>query len=322
MTMRAAIAAESAALPGFADPADAAATLALLRHLHAVGRRDVPLGRLFEGHVDALQIVMRYADPALAADVAAAARQGATFGVWNADPSEGRLRYDGDRLSGAKSYASGAGELSHALVTADGIDGRRLFLVDLAAVPPRIDRDWWKVVGMQRSETHLVSWEGSAAAVPIGAPGDYARDPWFGGGALRFVAVQAGAVAGIHDATRTHLVGTGRAGDPHQVARLATLYALAQAAADTVASTAAAWFAVADPVRLARVAAARLQVADCGERAILLAQQAVGLQGLFVGHPLAAMLTDLMVYLRQPAPDAARARVGTAVADGILSPAL
>lgn len=322
MTMRAAIAAESAALPGFTDPGDAAQMLALLRHLYAVGRRDVPLGRLFEGHVDALQIITRYADPALATDIVAAARQGAIFGVWNADTVEDRLRYDRDRLTGAKSYASGAGVLTHALVTADGADGRRLFLVDLAAVPPSVDRDWWKVVGMQRSETHLVSWADSPAVTPIGAPGDYARDPWFSGGALRFVAVQAGAVAGIHDAVRAHLVEHGRAEDPHQTARVADLYGLAQAAADAVAGTAAAWFAHADPVRLVRVAAARLQVADCGERAILLAQQAVGLQGLFVGHPLAVMLTDLMVYLRQPAPDAQRARVGKAVAEGVLSPGL
>jgi hypothetical protein len=57
-------------------------------------------------------------------------------------------------------------------------------------------------------------------------------------------------------------------------------------------------------------------VAATAERAIALAQEAVGVQGLFNGHPLAGVLTDLMVYLRQPGPDAARMRAGEAAAAG------
>ena len=54
----------------------------------------------------------------------------------------------------------------------------------------------------------------------------------------------------------------------------------------------------------------------------MLAQEAVGVQAAFVGHPLAATITDLSVYLRQPGPDAQRMRVGEAVAAGVLRPAL
>ena len=82
------------------------------------------------------------------------------------------------------------------------------------------------------------------------------------------------------------------------------------------------WFDEADDVRLPRVAAARLQVAGLADQAIVLAQEAVGLPGLFRGHPLAAALTDLMVYLRQPAPDAQRHKVGRAAAAGLLVPGL
>ena len=46
------------------------------------------------------------------------------------------------------------------------------------------------------------------------------------------------------------------------------------------------------------------------------------LEGDAVDHPLAARLTDLSVYLRQPAPDAQRDRAGAAVAAGLLSPEL
>ena len=47
------------ALGEFADPAGPDAWLALLRGLYAIGRTDLPLARLVEGHVDASQIVMR-----------------------------------------------------------------------------------------------------------------------------------------------------------------------------------------------------------------------------------------------------------------------
>jgi len=313
-----------ALLPGLADPADPDELTALLRILYAVGRRDLPLGRLFEGHVDAMQIVLRYAGAATAQAALEKAESGGTFGVWNAELVGEPLRLERGRLSGGKSYASGAGLLSHALVTADSAEGRQLILIDLGRAPPQIDRGWWKTVGMRRSETHIVRWWD----VPIGEidlvgkPSDYVREPWFSGGALRFVAVQAGGIAALSDHVRDHLVNAGRAGDPHQAVRLTDLFNLAELAGAAVRGAARGWFHETEALRLARVAAARVQVADLGERALVVAQQAVGVQGLFEAHPLAAAMTDLMVYLRQPAPDAQRMRVGQAVAAKLLVPGL
>lgn len=319
--MRAAILRLQSLLPPPGDPADADALLAQLRLLHAVGRRDLPIGRLFEGHVDALQIVARYAAPERAA---ALVTQGCALGVWNADLPGEALRLADARLGGAKSFASGAGVLTHALVTADVAEGRQLILIDLARTAPAIDRGWWHTIGMRRSETHIVRFDDVAIAPAqlIGPPDSYAREPWFSGGALRFVAVQAGGVAALFDHVRDHLVATDRARDPHQAVRLAALFAHAETAAAAVRTAAAAWFASPDAVRLPRIAAARMQTADAAEQALAVAQQAAGLQGLFAAHPLAAAITDLMVYLRQPAPDAQRIRVGAAVADGLLVPAL
>jgi alkylation response protein AidB-like acyl-CoA dehydrogenase len=306
------------------DPATAEAYLALLGTLYATGRRDLPLGRLLEGHVDAVQIVGRYGTAAQVERLHAVLTAGAMLGVWNAGLAGEPLILADGRLSGGKSYASGAGVLTHALVTAQTGEGNRLLLVDLAAVPPAIDRDWWRMTGMQRSETHQVRWAGAAidAEAAIGHPEEYVREPFFSGGALRFVAVHAGGVAGLCDRTRDHLVATDRAGDPFQAARLADLYGLAEAAAGVVRRVADDWFAPGNDARLLQVAAARLAVADAAERAIVLAQQSVGLAGHFRDHPLAAMLTDLAVYLRQPAPDAQRLRVGAAVANGALVPSL
>ena len=319
--MRAALAALHDLLPVRGDPATPADLLTLLRFLYGIARRDLPLARLFEGHVDALQIIARYADADTARDVGTIAAHGGAFGVWNAAlPGEPLCIADG-RLSGGKRYASGAGLLSNALAGADTPEGNRLVLIDLATSKPDIDRDWWKVVGMQRSQTHVVRWAcaGPASFRYVGEPGDYAREPFFSGGALRFVACHAGGVAALFDHVRDHLVATGRASDPHQAGRLADLYLAAQAAAAAVAGASAIWGTAA---YVDHVTAARVAVTDCADRALATAQQAVGLGGMFVDHPLSTALTDLMVYLRQPMPDAQRMRVGAAAAGGVLVPDL
>ena len=322
---RADIAAITPMLASLADPSTADELLALLRILYAIGRRDLPLARLVEGHVDALQIVHRYGTAAQARAAAAAARDGGAFGVWNADqPGDGTRLDDAGRLSGAKSFASGAGLLSHALISVDGDGGRQLLLVDLATAPPAIDRTWWKVTGMQRSETHIAIW--ATMAIPddaaIGAPGDYVREPFFSGGALRFAAVQAGGIAAVADGVRDHLNHTKRAADPHQAARLADLYGHAQAAADAVRGAALGW-AGDDPTgTIARVSAARVAVYRAGEAVLAIAPAAIGVQAMFVDHPIAPTLTDLATYLRQPNPDGQRMAVGAAVATGLLAPTL
>lgn len=321
---RADIAALSTRLETIADPANPDAHLRLLRLLYEVGRRDLPLGRLFEGHVDALQIVSRYGTDAQQEQAGRIVRNGGAFGVWNADqPGNGTALLKG-RLTGAKTFASGAGILSHALVSVDAAGGRQLLLLDLAEVPPEIDRSWWRVTGMQRSETHVVNWRGERlpADALIGGPGDYVREPWFSGGAIRFAAVQAGGIAAVVDDTRDHLVAHGREGDPHQRVRLAELYRAAQSAADAVARAAACWSPEHVDSTLAHVAAARASVYAAGEAVLTQAAAAVGVQAMFADHPLARSLRDLDVYLRQPGPDAQRDRVGAAVAAGLLRPTL
>lgn len=305
----------------FDDPADAATYRILLRRLYAAGRFDLPLGRLFEGHIDALQIINRYGDTNAAATLHAAARQGACFGVWNAPLAGEALTLAQDRLDGGKAFASGAGLLSHALVSAEvpDSDAKQLLVVDLARTPPTLDTEWWQVLGMQRSHTHLVRWHDAPLSdhdIRIGQPGDYEREPWLSAGALRFVAVHAGGIAGLFDGVRRHLVTRGRQGDPHQAARLGRLFGLADSAAAVVERTAARLYETDADHHPALVANARSAVLDAGEQALTLAQQCVGLSAFFETDPLCAHMADLMVYLRQPAPDAQRVKTGTAAAAG------
>ena len=95
---------------------------ALAEALRLVGRASLPLGRLYEGHVNALRLVLRHGDAEQRDAAAADARDGAFFGVWNTDVPGEILRLEtrpgGIRLQGRKILCSGAGRVDRALVTA------------------------------------------------------------------------------------------------------------------------------------------------------------------------------------------------------------
>lgn len=302
--------------PACATPAEARA---LMRRMAAAGRADVPFGRILDGHVNAVQLVHRYGDGAALAPVL---RAGGILGVWNSDlPGDG-LRRTGDGLAGAKNFASGAGFVTHPLVTTDANDpaATQLWLVDMARTPAAIDRDWWHPIGMARSETHIVRFDGTptAAVLAVGGAGDYQRQPDFSAGALRFVAVQAGAVHALFDHVRDHLNAHDRAGHPHQAHRLARLFVLAEAGYALLDTVSAHWGD--DAALLPRVAAARGAIEAIATEALAIAQDAVGVQGMLRTHPLSRVLTDLTVYLRQPNPDGARTVAGAAAAAGTIVP--
>lgn len=83
-----------------ADPVDAEDWLSLVRLLYDAGRRDLPLGRLLEGHVDAVQIVTRLGSPRQVERATAATRDGRLFGVWNADRAGAPTRRRASRTIG------------------------------------------------------------------------------------------------------------------------------------------------------------------------------------------------------------------------------
>lgn len=267
---------------GLCDPARVDDLRALLTQ---TGRDDLAVGRLYEGHVNALALVLRYADPAVVGRLARDAAQGHLFGVWNTEPAEGGLLRDkAGRLHGAKSYASGAGFVTRPLVTARLADGRRLMLVMRLEPGERADLSAWRAHGMRASATGTVDFSGLGPrdGEVIGAPDDYGRQPFFFAGAWRFLAVQLGGIEAVVETHRAHLAATGRAEDPHQQAR----FGQAMVAAET-----------------SRLLVARAAVEQAGLDVIALAQRSVGLAGFLESHPLERLMRDLATYLRQPAPD-------------------
>lgn len=299
----------------------------LFRALVALGRGDLSVARLFEGHANAVQLVVRLGSPQQRAHALDVAEAGGLVGVWGADDPRRPARLDSALgLSGRKIYASGADIVRLAVVAAKTEDAEtQLLLLDGGRLADRFDASWWRASGMTATRSFALSLDDLAVDQDdlLGAPGVYERQPFFGGGAIRFVAAQLGGALAVWDAMRDHLAATGRHKDPHQAARLAHVLSDLEAAFSFVqagyarVAPAIGWeYTAADPDCTLVADAARVAVEETVERIVPLAIRSIGCAGLMETHPLHAAVRDLMVYVRQPAPDAARVRLGVEAAGG------
>jgi len=294
--------------------------LALLR---VAGYRDLAFGRLFEGHGNALSLVARCGTAAQRTAATRDAASGRLFGVWNTQANDGvRMVPDGGRgwvLAGRKTFCSGAGTVTRALITAAGAEpGSQMILVPMDRVDVGIDRSFWQPLGMEASDSFAVAFDGVTVArdALVGRGGDYERQPWFGAGAARFVAVQAGGTARLVDELVAFVTRRG-GGDAVAVTRLGECVVAARGADLWVRACADAWAAFDAESDSARerelqctVDAARTAVERAALDVMERVERAVGARGLLASEPFAALIRDLRMYLRQPAPDLAVRRVG------------
>jgi alkylation response protein AidB-like acyl-CoA dehydrogenase len=288
--------------------------LSLSEVLRSIGSGSLPLGRLFEGHVNALELVLRCGDQEQVDLVAEEAREGKLFGVWNTDDANGlRLihRYGRSWLEGRKVLASGAAHIERPLVTATDENGRRLIVLPRVGAPDRADLSRWTAQGMRASATGAVDFTGVEVEPVeiVGREGDYERQPWFSAGAWRFAAVHLGGMERLLDLLRRHLQETDRGQDPHQAARLGRATMAVETARLWVAeaaSTTDAPLGSRTPEQLvAYVNLARLSVEAAALELMQLVQRSVGLQAFMRPNPIERISRDLATYLRQPGPDRA-----------------
>lgn len=274
--------------------------------LKAIGGGSLVLGRLYEGHVNAVRLVNLYGEPALQSRFARDIAGGALSGVWNTDPSDGGVVLGpGFILSGAKMLASGAGRVVRPLVTARRGDDLMMVVPQLEP-GARADLSGWTPQGMRASATGRVDFTGLGITPDqiLGQPGDYHREPHFSGGAWRFLAVQQGAMATLLRLACRHLRETGRDRDPHQRARMGRA-AIAVETADLWVLRAANAAEGPPEAVVALVGFARLAVERCALDLIEAVQRSIGLTGFMRPHPIERVARDLATYLRQPAPDRA-----------------
>lgn len=291
---------------------------ALLDVLRLIGRADLSLGRIFEGHVNALKLFAWCGSAAQKASLTLSLRDGAFYGVWATEPPPGVvLARDGQGwvLSGAKAFATGAGGLAHAVVTARREDGVAQLVVVPANLPGRADLSGWRVRGMRATVSGSYDLTGLTPddAHLLGGPGDYGGEPRFTAGAWRFLAVQLGGVEGLLAETRSAMSDTVR-GDPLQrvkfaeaVAAARTAYLWVREAAQRAADDAQD---APDFVRMTRgiVERAALDVMELSARI-------VGTRSAFDGQRIDKITRDLSLYLRQAGPDHARDQAAIAWLD-------
>lgn len=197
------------------------------RLLAALGRTDLVVARLVEGHLDALAIL---------AEAGGEPHIDALYGVW-ASASGGtglRLTPDSGRstLTGTMRFCSGADTLDRVLLTATDPAGK-LRLVDVAVDAQHLapDRSSWPALGMDASD----SFELTVTALPVledamvGPPGFYVDRPGLPLGGIGVAAGWLGGAQGLLDATLRTLRQHGA--DEHQLAHVGSVTAAVEGAA-------------------------------------------------------------------------------------------
>ena len=268
-------------------------TLARWRMLSEVASLDLSLAKLFEGHTDALAILAELGGPAVSS--------GQCWGTWCAEPPDARVSIERCvggrvRLSGRKAWCSGAGEVSHALVSGWNEENRPW----LAAVPLRqpgitVTRDGWPAVGMAASGSVDVLFE-AADAVAVGEPGEYVSRPGFWHGGAGIAACWFGGASGIARALKSRC---SPASDVHRITHLGAIEA-ALAGPGALLREAAQWIDAHPQEDARRVAmTARLAVEQAAQSVLDHAGRALGAGPLCRDAKLARAVADLPIYLRQ-----------------------
>ena len=284
------------------QPDGAAGALSLLRLL---GQGNLAVGRVFEAHVNAIRLIARYG---AANDLAAAARaagDGSLFALWVTDPPDGGLTLlPGGVLRGRKQFCSGAGHVSHAVMTAQDPDGQvRLVMAKLGS-GVTVTKLAGGMQGMRAATTGQAAFAG-VGATPFGAAGDYLREPDFSTGAWRTSAVTLGGLDALLAEAARQLRARGRLDDPHQQARMGQALIAGETARlwmqEAAPRAEAAGAGPADAV--AYVNFARLAVERACLEAIALVQRCLGVAAFVRPNPVERLCRDLATYLRQPAPD-------------------
>ena len=294
---------------GYALPASAAIAI-----LTRIGGADLSLARLYEGHLNALQLIMLHGNASQRRELDETTRGGAFYGVWGADGFPGftaRTQPDGTLvLSGTKRYASGLGLVTTALVPFKaGPEGMRMLLID-AEEPERRNLTSWNMRGMAGSRSGTYDFEGIVvdAGAEIGKAGDYQKEPHFVGGIWRCAAAQLGAIERLVTLLVEGLNASNRFDHPLQTARVGEAIMAARTARLWIEDAARRVESATTPDDIARAvslsAFARLQTEAAGMTVINLVERGIGLSSFAHEHAAEALGRDLAVYLRQANPDA------------------
>lgn len=263
----------------------------LVETLGRLGRVDLCLARLVEGHADALRIH----------DQAGTTPREGVYGVWasrSAGTGVRAVQEDGGwRLRGECRFASGIDVIDRALLPG-WVDDRTHLLFDVAATQVAADRSTWHTSAMDASRSFTVSVDMRAVdADVVGPPGFYLDRRGFAVGGLGVAAVWAG---GGRSVLEQVVGGLRRFGPtPHQLRRLGVMEQAVREARTVLDATVHALPGLSDDRLVTEAAWARTAVVAACDRVVDEATRIVGPGGLSGGPRLSRTLGDLTIYVRQ-----------------------
>jgi alkylation response protein AidB-like acyl-CoA dehydrogenase len=155
---------------------------------------DLSLGRLCEGHADALAIL---------AEAGKKPVDGAAYGVWASRSKGARTTAErvpgGWTLSGAKEFCSGTGIVDRALLVADTPEGGVIFDIAVDSHVAAVVPDSWPSVGMAGSRSETLEFGGPIITDDdvVGSPEFYPERPGFWFGAIGVAACWYGGAVGV-----------------------------------------------------------------------------------------------------------------------------
>lgn len=180
-------------------------TLERWRMLSTLAAEDLTPARVCEAHLDALAILDEV-DVSAAEPLMGSLREllgvsdRSSWGVFAAEAAGVRLdatKADhGWEISGTKPWCSLAGDLSHALITAQTESGRRLFALALTHPGVRVQRGAWISRGLADVTSGPITLD-AVPAVPVGEPQWYLERSGFAWGGLGVAACWYGGAVGL-----------------------------------------------------------------------------------------------------------------------------
>jgi alkylation response protein AidB-like acyl-CoA dehydrogenase len=277
--------------------------------LAALGRTDLTLARLAEGHVDARAIL---------AEAERRPAPEALYGVWAAKAGGTGATVErgpaGHRLTGTIRFCSGASVLDRALVSAAAPDESGtnwLVEVDLAAPGVHPDPDSWPALGMDASDSLDVRFSEVLVTedMIIGTDDWYLRRRGFRLGSGGVASVWLGGAMGGYDRVVALLRERGTP-DEHQFAHLGVLDTALHAADALLANTAHAVDTDPDLDLTGTIALGKAAAERAGREVVDIAPRITGPGPLCWDPSFAQHLADLAVYIRQHHAERDLARLG------------
>lgn len=276
-------------------------TEALFRLLHLLGYASLPLGRIFEAHVNALELIRQYGTRRQMEAAALATQAGELFALWVTDPPQHGVQLARDFiLAGEKWFCSAAGAAKHALITA----GDQMLVVPITP-SVQVTQRGIKLAGMRAATTGSVDFTGVKVCQDslIGEPGDYLREPAFSTGAWRSSAVALGGLAALIETAKTELCSRGRADNPFQRMRFGQAVIAHETGRLWLLEAVKRIDSADEKEAVAYVNLARTAIETASLDALRHIQRSLGLSAFMQGSTSERIARDLATYLRQPAPD-------------------